>query len=325
MMLVLGIESTAHTFGIGVVDENCNVLCDIRYVYAPKRGGIHPKEAWEHHLAVAPEAVMKAATSAPLQRVDAIAFSAGPGLGPALRVGGVVSRTLAEYHHKPLVPVHHGIAHIELAIKTVGAEDPLVVLVSGGHTLVTAFVDGRWRVFGETLDITLGNLLDQLGRALGYPSPAGAQIEALAKKGAKLLNFSYTVKGNDIVLSGLLTEAKKALKKYDPEDVCFSVQEVAFSMIVEVAERALAQLGKGEIVIAGGVAANERLREMFAEMASQRGAKFYACERKYSADNGVQIAWTGLLAFSAGVSCKPEEGVVRQRWRLDDVPIPWRG
>lgn len=323
--MVLGIESTAHTFGVSIVDETCRVVCDMRRVYTPKRGGIHPKEAWEHHLNAAPVAVAEAARRVPVNRVKAIAFSAGPGLGPALRVGGVVSRTLAEYYCKPLVPVHHGVAHIELAIKTVNAKDPLVVLVSGGHTLVTAFVDGRWRVFGETLDITVGNLIDQLGRALGYPSPAGPRIEALAKRGKRLLDFSYTVKGNDLVLSGLLTEAKRALGKHDPEDVCYTVQEIAFSMLVEVAERALAQLGKNEVVIAGGVAANARLREMFAEMSRQRAAQFHACERRYSVDNGVQIAWTGLLAFSAGVSCKPEECAVRQRWRLDEVPIPWRG
>ena len=103
--------------------------------------------------------------------LDMIAYAGGPGLGPCLRVGAVVARSLSSYYDIPIYPVNHAIGHIELGKLLTGAKNPLVLLVSGGHTMILAFSAGRWRVFGETLDITLGQLLDQFGRSLGFASP----------------------------------------------------------------------------------------------------------------------------------------------------------
>ena len=325
---VIGIESTAHTFGVGIVDGKGNAVADERSVYVPPPGeGIHPQLAAEHHSRSAVKVLRRALEKSglDLKAIDGIAFSAGPGLGPALRIGATMARFLACYHSKPLYPVHHAIGHVELAIHLSGANDPLVVVVSGGHTSIMAFNMGRWRVYGETLDITLGNLLDQLGRELSLPFPGGPRVEALAKKGERLLELPYVVKGNNVSYSGLLTSALKLAERERVEDVCYSVQEVAFSMLVEVTERALVQLGKGEVLLTGGVASNGRLREMIRQMCEEHGAVFREVrDRRYNADNGVQIAIVGLRMHEIGASTPPEEAGIKQRWRVDEVDVPWR-
>jgi N6-L-threonylcarbamoyladenine synthase len=226
---------------------------------------------------------------------------------------------------KPLVPVHHAIAHIEIAAQMAGASDPLVVLVSGGHTTITAFAGGRWRIFGETEDITLGNLLDMFGREVPLPTPGGPEVERLASRGGNFMDLPYVVKGNDVSYSGLLTAAKRLLNSSVAlEDLCYSLQEVAFSMLAEATERALAHTEKGELLLTGGVAANMRLKEMLEMVAEDHGARLLVVPREYSGDCGAQIAWTGLLAFSAGVEVEVSKSFVKPRWRLDSVDIPWR-
>ena len=118
-------------------------------------------------------------------------YAGGPGLGPCLRVGAVVARSLSSYYDIPIYPVNHAIGHIELGKLLTGAKNPLVLLVSGGHTMILAFSSGRWRVFGETLDITLGQLLDQFGRSLGFASPCGRKIEELANKSTNYAKLDF--------------------------------------------------------------------------------------------------------------------------------------
>ncbi|MCP8308152.1 MAG: N(6)-L-threonylcarbamoyladenine synthase Kae1 [archaeon] len=327
-MICWGCESTAHTFSCSIVKSDGKILSDARSIYTPPPGsGIHPREASRHHIEVAPKVVKQSLIQARvnMREVDAIAFSAGPGLGPCLRVGATVSRSLALYYNKPLVPVNHAIGHIELAIMLTGAKDPIVLLVSGGHTLITAFSLGRWRVFGETLDLTIGQLLDQFGREIGFSSPSGQRIEELAKKSSKYLSLPYTVKGNDVSFSGILTSAKKLFHNgKDLESLCFSIQDIAFAMLAEVTERALAFTEKREVLLTGGVAANKRLQEMLIEVSNRHGAKFFVVPKEYSGDCGAQIAWTGLLAHSANISVDVEKSFVKQSWRLDKVDAKWR-
>jgi N6-L-threonylcarbamoyladenine synthase len=325
---VLGIESTAHTFSASVVSERKGLLSDVKDVYVPRQGsGIHPTEASNHHLAVAAEVIrgaMSAANIAPSD-LDAVAYSMGPGLGPCLRVGAVSARTMALSLSKPLIPVNHAIGHIELGCMLTGAKTPLVLLISGGHTMVVSCSSGMWRVLGETLDLTLGQLLDQLGRHAGYASPCGRRIEEAASKSHRYLPLPYTVKGNDVSFSGLLTAAKRMADAGEPfEDVCFSVQETAFATTVEVTERALAFTGNKEIMVVGGVAANKRLVQMLSIMAGRHSAIFNVVPIRYSGDCGAQIAWTGLLEYRSGMSVPVEMGGIRQSWRLDTVTLPWR-
>lgn len=328
-MLVLGIESTAHTFGVGIVSDEPRILADARYNYVPKVGGIHPREAADSFITNAPRVLSEALKSAgvSMESIDAVAVALGPGLGPCLRVGATVARALAAYYGKPLVPVNHAVAHIEIGKMLTGARDPLVVYISGGNTVIAALYGGRYRVFGETLDIALGNFMDTLARELGIAPPYVVEgVHALDRcaEGGKYIEMPYVVKGQDTSYSGLLTAALKAYRSGAKlEDVCFSAREVAYSSLVEVAERGLSQLGKEEVLLVGGVAASRYLVEKFEAMARYRGVKLYVTPPKYAVDNGVMIAWTGLLLYKHGVTVEPERAYVRQRWRLDSVDIYW--
>jgi N6-L-threonylcarbamoyladenine synthase len=328
---VLGIESTAHTFSASVVTERDGVITNAKDVYMPPEGsGIHPAEAAEHHLSVAVrvvhEALEKKSGGSDIDDIDAVAYSMGPGLGPCLRVGAVTARTLSLSTGKPLVAVNHAVGHIELGCLLTGAKTPLVLLISGGHTMVVAHSNGVWRVLGETLDLTLGQLLDQMGRYVGFASPCGRKIEEAAAKSSRYLKLPYTVKGNDVSFSGVLTAAKKLVEGGASfEDVCYSLQETAFAITTEVTERALAFTGARELLVVGGVAANRRLSEMLGIMVTRHKATVKVVPLQFSGDCGAQIAWTGLLAFRAGESLPSvADSVVRQSWRLDTVRTPWR-
>ena len=223
----------------------------------------------------------------------------------------------------PLIGVNHCIAHIEIGIWRTPAKDPVVLYVSGANSQVISYMGGRYRVFGETLDIGLGNALDKFARGAGLPHPGGPKIEAYAKNAKKYIPLPYVIKGMDLSFSGLSTAASEALKKASLEDVCYSYQETAFAMVVEVAERALAHTGKKEVLLAGGVGANTRLREMLNDMCEARGAKFYVPEKRFMGDNGTMIAYTGLLMYKSGNTLSLEESRVNPSFRTDDVKVTW--
>jgi N6-L-threonylcarbamoyladenine synthase/protein kinase Bud32 len=257
-----------------------------------------------------------------------IAFSQGPGLGPSLRTGATVARALASYLQIPLLGVNHSVAHIEIGKLKTGAKDPLALYVSGGNTMVTAFESGRYRVFGETLDIALGNCLDVFAREAGLKNrkglPLGAAVEQLAAKGKNLVSLPYLVKGMDLSLSGLLTSATSMLQKDCPlEDLCYSLQEHAFSMVTEVTERALAHTEKKEFLLTGGVAANKRLQSMLNAISEEHDASFNVVPSEFASDNGAMIAWTGVLAHTHGLVTPLAESCVKLRWRVDKVDVPW--
>jgi len=326
-MLCLGIESTAHTFSCAILEKkgkNGKICSDIRRIYRPPDGeGIHPREASRHHVENSAEVLRECLRDAKVAvpELDLIAYAAGPGLGPCLRVGAVVARSLSSFYNIPIYPVNHALGHIELGKLLTGAKNPLVLLISGGHTMLLAFLMRKWRVFGETLDITLGQLLDQFGRSLGYASPCGKQIEVLASKTTNYISLPYTVKGNDVSFSGLLSAAKSILIKGKENDVCFSLQETAFAMISEATERALSFTKKKELMIVGGVAANKRLARMLKSVCKRQSCKFFVMPLNYSGDCGSQIAWTGLLESKTKKGSSLEKTFVRQSWRLDNIDI----
>ncbi len=325
---VLGVESTAHTFSVSVVSSEGEILSNAKQVYkAPEGSGIHPFKASQSHIAAAPRVLREAvdASGVALGDLDAVAYSMGPGLGPCLRVGAVTARTLAASLGLPLVPVNHAVGHIELGCLLTGAADPVVLLVSGGHTMIIAFSGGRWRVLGESLDLTLGQLIDQFGRHHGLASPSGRAVEEAASTSSNYVKLPYSVKGNDVSFSGLLTAAKSSLDGGGRfSDVSYSIQETAFAMVAEVTERALAFTGKKEVMIVGGVAANRRLSSMITKMAGRHSAQVLTVPLEYSGDCGAQIAWTGWLAHGSSISVPVAESRVQQSWRLDKVDIPWR-
>lgn len=388
-MICLGIESTAHTFGISVVRDDDNSEPSLEPVLTLKReasrrskgltvrwdenartkvqdlkpcershkkvlsnvinafkteggeGGMIPVKVAEHHIDVLEETIRAALDKAgiKIEEVDLIAFSQGPGIGHCLRVGAGAARSLSLLIRKPLIGVNHCIAHLEIGRFLTKADDPVLLYASGANTQVIAYEAGKYRVFGETLDLGIGNFLDSFGRELGLGFPAGPKIEALAKEGKHYIKLPYSVKGMDIALGGIETNLREKMKNMNPadgedgkgvtggyskEDLCFSVQETTFAMLVEVAERAMAHTGKSQLLLGGGVACNKRLQKMCRIMCQERGAESFVLENQFFVDNAAMIAIAGLEMFKAGMKTAVEEAEIRPYERTDDVSVKWR-
>lgn len=324
-MISLGIEGTAEKTGVGIVDDEGNILGMAGKQLFPEKGGIHPRIAAEHHAKWIPQLIPQAIEEAGISYndIDLISFSQGPGLGPALRIVATSARTLALSLNKPIIGVNHCIGHVEIGKLDTGAVNPVSLYVSGGNSQVIAFESGRYRIFGETLDIAIGNCLDHFGRETGLGHPGGPVIEKLAKSGS-YVDLPYVVKGMDFSFSGLLSAALREHEKGTAiEDICYSLQETAFAMLVEVTERALSHTQKDEVMLCGGVSANTRLREMLNTMAVEHGAKFYMPQMKLCGDNGVMIAWLGLLMHNQFGPMDIKDTGIIQRFRTDEVDIPW--
>ncbi len=324
-MISIGIESTAHTFGIGIV-EGTKILANERDMFRPPAGmGMNPTEVGKHHVMVKDKILEAALAKAGIELKDAdiISYSAGPGLPPCLRIGLEFAKELAKKSRAKLMEVNHCVAHMEIGKLCTGARDPLMLYASGGNTQVIGYAQGRYRIFGETLDIPAGNALDVFARSASLPFPGGPEIERLAKSG-KYVELPYVVKGMDLSFSGIVTAAQKMLKTQKLEDLCFSLQETIFAMLVEVTERAMAHTEKKELLLVGGVAANARLKEMCRIMCEERGASFHPVPMEYAGDCGANIAWTGLLQYEKG--CKPTtpaKADFYQKWRADEVEVTW--
>jgi len=323
-MIVFGLEGTAWNLSAALVDEQ-DVLYQKSATYTPAKGGIHPREASQHHAEHMADVVGDVIRHAREHHhhIDAVAFSQGPGLGPCLRTVATAARALSLSLDRPLVGVNHCVAHIEVGKWRSGATDPAVIYVSGANTQVLALRQGHYRIFGETLDISIGNAIDKFARSVGLPHPGGPKVEELALQAKKYIPLPYTVKGMDLSFSGLSTAATEAARKHDLADICFSLQETAFAMLVEVTERAMAHAEKKEAMLVGGVGANQRLGEMLEIMCRERGARFFLPERKYMGDNGSMIAYTGLIMLKSGVTTPLSESRVRPGYRTDDVPVTW--
>jgi len=336
-VIVLGIESTSHTFGVGLVELHngkVRLLANALSQYKPTRGGIHPRESFLHHVSSAQSVLKQAfeASGLDISRVNAIAVAVGPGLGPCLRVGASLARFLASYYRKPIAPVNHAVAHIEIGKLVSGFGDPVIVYVSGGNTMILVQRGRKYNVVGETLDIPLGNLLDTFAREVGIAPPyvVGGKhaIDICAEWSSEYIPLPYTVKGCDLSFSGLLTAALRIARQSlgDKEKlgaVCRSLREVAFNMLVEVTERTLMLTNKKSILLVGGVASNTELRRKFEAIAEHYGVEFYGTPPEVAGDNGLMIAYTGLLHYLYGILREPKEVFVKQRYRLDEDEYPW--
>jgi len=322
-MLCLGIESTAHTIGIGIVDDKGNILANERSTLTTESGGIHPRKAVEHHhlfFGLLLEKVFDTAKVKPSD-INLIVFSKGPGLGGTLRVSAAAARALATKLNIPLIGVNHPVAHIEIAKLTSGFKDPVILYVSGANTQIISLAAGKYRVVGETLDMGVGNFLDAFGRSLGLGFPQGPKIEELARKSKTLIELPYTIKGMDFSFSGILTKLERMKNK--PEDLCYSAQETVFAILTEASERALAHLNKKEFLVTGGVAANKRLGEMLNTMCKARGIRFHQVPKELSGDQGAMIAWLGILEYKSGRKQTLKQTEVDKNWRTDEVDVIW--
>ncbi|MCL6088621.1 MAG: tRNA (adenosine(37)-N6)-threonylcarbamoyltransferase complex transferase subunit TsaD [Candidatus Marsarchaeota archaeon] len=331
-MRILGIESTAHTFGVGIYDSELDkMLANPKAFYkAPAAMGMIPVVVAEHHKEHGPQIIEQAMeqSASDWGSIDAISYSAGPGLGPCLQIGANAASRLAGKYGKPLIPVHHGHAHIEAARWQTKFKDPLVLYVSGGNTQIVIGTKTKssfgppFVVLGETLDIGVGNLFDAFARELGLEFAHGSVVAKMAGAGKNYHELPYTVKGMNFAFSGLLTYAAKQVGKVDANDLCFSLMETAFAELCEASERALLMSGKSEVVVCGGVAQNAVLMQKMGQMAQSHGAKCGTCENQYNADNGGMIALLGareLERKGKKAAIEPKKVWYEQKWRIDQI------
>ena len=358
-MIGLGIECTAHTLGIGIV-RNGKIIANEKNSYTTERGGIIPMDAAKHHEEIFDVVLENALNKSKIKLTDLdfISLSIGPGLSPCLLVGLRKSKELSRKLGKPIVPVNHCVAHLEIG-RVTGAKDPVMLYASGANTQIIAYASGKFRVFGETLDIGVGNFIDTFARYAGMGFPGGPAIEKLAQQGKNFLELPYKVKGMDVALSGILTNLRQKLERmnnnllyhspqpttpskkkimltdkpalneldYNLNDLAFSLQETVFAMLVEVSERALAHTEKKELLLGGGVACNSRLQEMCKIMCKERGCKCFIPPKNLLTDNGAMIAFTGEILFKNGdfINIKDIDKLdIAPRQRTDDVEVSWR-
>jgi len=327
MKYILGIESTAHTLGVGIITSEGKTLANEKDTLTTKSGeGFLPRDAAEHHYAIISELVNRAFDKAniTINDIDLIGFSQSPGLGQCLEAGATFARYLSLKYNKPLMGVNHCVAHLEIGKLHTGLKDPLFIFVSGANTQIIAYKNKHYRIYGETLDMGLGNAIDQLGRELGIGFPAGPVLDKMYFEKKKYIELPYTVKGMDLAFSGILTAAKQMVGKERKEDLAYSFLHNSYAMLLEVVERALSYSGKSEVCLVGGVAASKALNSMITVMAEDRGVKYKPCPLEYCGDNGLMIAWQAYLQYFKGKDRqKLSETKVDPYQRLDKVNISY--
>jgi N6-L-threonylcarbamoyladenine synthase len=367
-MIAIGLEGSANKIGIGVIkhpgpNEPPVILSNLRHTYiSPPGEGFLPKDTALHHRAWVVRLIKQAVRQAgvKIEDIDCICYTKGPGMGAPLQSVALAARTISLLWGKPIVGVNHCVGResafqrcnsranintdIEMGRAITHADNPVVLYVSGGNTQVIAYSAQRYRIFGETLDIAIGNCIDRFARTLMIPNNPfpGYNVEQLAKKGSNLVDLPYGVKGMDASFSGILAAAdllakgldeslphEKRLKTEDGtlvtrEDMCFSLQETIFAMLVEITERAMAHVGSQQVLVVGGVGSNERLQQMMGMMARDRGGSVFATDERFCIDNGIMIAHAGLLEYATGITTSLEDTTCTQRFRTDEVFVGWR-
>ena len=309
-MLILGIECTAHSFGIGIIKvkgnvnyiSEKNILFSEKSVFQSENSGMDLRKLTEFHTKNFDSILVQAkiylnSINKNFEDIDLISFSQGPGLGNSLKIATLVAKTLSLKYNIKIIGVNHIRSHLEIGKTLTGAKDPIFLNITGVNSQVIAKSENNnYKVYGETDDIGLGNLFDNVARQFKLGFPGGPEIEKLAKNGKKYISFPYTLKGMNISLAGINSFVKQQLLKGETkEDLSYSLQETVFAMIMEIAERAMAYTNKKELVIVGGVASNQRFVEMAKSMCKIRKAKYLATPLKYCMDNGAMIAWLGYL------------------------------
>jgi len=330
MKYILGIECTAHTFGIAILDESAKMLVNLRDMYKTEQGGIIPTVAANHHKEISQTIYQDALKQANIEEKDlfAIALSNAPGLAPCLLAGMHFAKDLGKKLNIPIVPINHCIAHLEIGEIT-GAKDPVLLYASGANTQIIAYEAGKYRIFGETLDLGVGNFIDTVARYAGLGFPGGPKLSILAEKAEKYIELPYNIKGMDVAFSGMLTKIRNMIEKKQEkiEDIAFSIQETAFAMLVEAAERALAHTGKKELLLGGGVACNTRLQDMCKKMTEARGCKMFCPDRSLLVDNAAMIAYLGLKMYKKKIFFSPKDFSkldINPRQRADEVEVSWK-
>ncbi|ADE13254.1 metalloendopeptidase, glycoprotease family [Nitrosococcus halophilus Nc 4] len=333
-MRVLGIETSCDETGVAVFDSKRGLLAHILYSQAELHadyGGIVPELASRDHIRKLLPLLRQVLGQADLskQDIDGVAYTAGPGLIGALLVGAAVGRSLAWAWGKPALAVHHMEGHLLSPLLEADSPDfPFcALLVSGGHTMLIAVSHiGAYRVLGESLDDAVGEAFDKTAKLLGLGYPGGPALAKLAERGnPDRFHFPRPMldrPGLDFSFSGLKTYALNTLYEKGPEasaDIARAFQDAVVETLTVKCRRALQQTGLKRLVVAGGVSANQALRERLKSMGAQENAQVYYPRLAFCTDNGAMVAFAGCQRLLAG----EQVGLgfkARARWSLDSLP-----
>lgn len=337
-MKVLGIETSCDETGIAVYDSDSGQIWQRLYSQIEKHreyGGVVPELASRDHVVKAAPMLGEILDEiGSIDDIDAIAYTRGPGLIGALMVGANLARGLAWALDRPLLGVHHMEGH--LLAPMLAEEKPelpfVALLVSGGHTmLVDVRAIGDYRILGETLDDAVGEAFDKTAKLLGLPYPGGPELAQLADSVTQSrFDFPRPMTnrpGLAFSFSGLKTAALNIVREHEPlsdelrAEVAFAFQQAVVDTLRIKCRRALAETGYQNLVIAGGVGANRRLREVLDKSTREQNARLYFPALEYCTDNGAMIAYAGYCRLQGGARAPLGFGV-RPRWPIDELGPP---
>lgn len=332
-MKVLAIETSCDETAAAVLqanDGNLRVLSNVissQIALHAQYGGVVPALAAREHAANIGHVLATALTEAhvPMEAIDLLAVTRGPGLGPALLVGLTFARTLAWKYSKPLVGVNHMDGHVHsnwLDRDTLPDFPALNLIVSGSHTeLVFMRSHTDYKIIGETLDDAIGEAFDKVARMLDLGYPGGPAISKLATSGnpeayalprpmahSKDYNFSYS--GLKTAVLYLIRDLGQPLTHQQKADIAASFQEAAVEVLITKTRRATTELSAKSLLLSGGVSANKLLRERIQELGRELGVAVFVPEMKYTTDNAAMIAAAGYFAHQKKQTDPSWESVV---------------
>lgn len=335
-MRVLGIETSCDETGIAIYDDAAGLLANQLYSQVKLHadyGGVVPELASRDHVRKTVPLIQAALHEAGLQAkdIDAVAYTAGPGLVGALLVGATIGRSLAFAWDVPAIAVHHMEGHL---LAPMLEDNPpafpfVALLVSGGHTqLISVTGVGEYTLLGESVDDAAGEAFDKTAKLLGLDYPGGPMLSKMAQQGVeKRFVFPRPMTdrpGLDFSFSGLKTFAANTIRDNDDSDqtradIARAFEDAVVDTLAIKCRRALDQSGFKRLVIAGGVSANRTLRSKLAEMMQKRGGEVFYARPEFCTDNGAMIAYAGMVRLKgdtpAGLSV-----TVRPRWPLSELP-----
>lgn len=335
-MIVLGLETSCDETGLALYDSEKGLLGQVLYSQIKlhaEYGGVVPELASRDHVRKMIPLLDQLLNDSQVKKtqIDAVAYTRGPGLMGALMTGALFGRTLAFALNKPAIGVHHMEGHmLAPLLSATPPEFPFVaLLVSGGHTqLMAAYGIGQYKLLGESIDDAAGEAFDKVAKMMGLPYPGGPNIAKLALQGnPEAFEFPRPMlhQGLDFSFSGLKTSVSVQLKKLGEEnrdaDIAASFQEAIVDTLVKKSVKALKQTGLKRLVIAGGVSANQRLRERLEHSLSKIKSQVYYAEPALCTDNGAMIAFAGYQRLKAG-QCDDLVVTTTPRWPMTELSRP---
>ncbi|MFM2484667.1 tRNA (adenosine(37)-N6)-threonylcarbamoyltransferase complex transferase subunit TsaD [Celerinatantimonas yamalensis] len=335
-MRVLGIETSCDETGIAIYDDQSGLLSHQLYSQIKLHadyGGVVPELASRDHIRKVIPLIKQAMAEShsSVDDIDAVVYTAGPGLVGALLVGATTGRALAMAWNKPAVAVHHMEGHLLAPMLEEHApEFPfLALLVSGGHTLIVRVESiGRYQIMGESIDDAAGEAFDKTAKLMGLDYPGGPRLSKLAEQGiAGRFIFPKPMTdrpGLDMSFSGLKTFAANTIAAHGTDaqtqaDIALAFEQAVVDTLIIKCRRALDETGFKRLVIAGGVSANQRLRRDLGQLMKSRGGEVFYPRTEFCTDNGAMIAFAGMQRFKAGVR-QPLSIGATPRWPLDQLP-----